>query len=114
MSSPKAGEQRILDCIDSIARRREKILGTWPELRRVFDDNYLDTIWYLSGNIDSTEKTIAVLKSHLKAYFTAFGNSIPPRYLWKKLWDFYWTDTAVLLETCRQKKQFYSVEDYFA
>ena len=114
MSSPAAGEQRILDCIDSIIKRRQKIIARWPELRRVFDENYLDTIWYLSGNIDSTERTVTLLKKHLKAYFSKLGNSVPPRYLWKQLWDLYRTDTAVLLERCEQNRQTYSLEDYFA
>ena len=78
MGSPKAGEQRILDCIDSVAKRREKVVARWPELRRAFDENYLDTVWYLSGNIYSTEKTVSVLKDHLKAYFLKFGYSLPP------------------------------------
>lgn len=114
MSSAKAGEQRILDCIDSIAKRREKVVARWPELRRAFDGNYLDAVWYLSGNIYSTEKTVTVLKGHLKAYFSGFGNSIPPRYLWKRLWRLYRTDTKVLVEECRQKQQAYVVEDHFA
>lgn len=113
MGSPAAGEQRILDCIDSIVKRREKIHARWPELRRVFDENYLDAIWYLSENINSTEKSIEVLKSHLKGYFSAFGNSLPPRYLWKYLWRLYRTDTKVLLERCREKRQMHSLEDYF-
>ena len=114
MSSPKAGEQRILDCIDSIAKRRETVVARWPQLRRIFDENYLDAIWYLSGNIYSTEKTVSVLKSHLKAYFTKPGNSIPPRYLWKHLWKLYRTETKVLVDVCRQKQQSYQVEDHFA
>lgn len=114
MSSAKAGEQRILDCIDSIAKRRRKVTARWPELRKIFDENYLDAVWYLSGNVYSTEKTIAVLKGYLKAYFSEFGNSIPPRYLWKHLWKLYRTDTAVLAEECRQKLQSYVVEDHFA
>lgn len=113
MGSPEAGAQRILDCIDSIAKRREKVVARWPELRRPFDENYLDAIWYLSGNIYSTEKTISVLKEHMKAYFSGLRNSRPPRYLWKGLWKLYRTDTAVLVEECRQKQQSYSVEDYF-
>ena len=114
MSSPKAGEQRILDCIDSIVKRREKVVARWPELRRVFDENYLDAVWYLSGNIYSTEKTIHVLKEHLRSYFSGWGNSIPPRYLWKHLWRLYRTDTEVLLEQCKKNRQTYSVEDHFA
>ena len=114
MSSAEAGEQRILDCIDSIIRRREKVVARWPELRRAFDENLLDALWYLSGNIDSTEKTITVLKAHLKAYFSGFGNTLPPRYLWKRLWKLYRTDTAVLLEQCSQNRQEYALKDYFA
>ena len=113
MSSPKAGEQRILDCIDSIAKRREKVVARWPELRRAFDENYLDTIWYLSGNVFSTEKTILELKGRLKAYFRRFGNSIPPRYLWKLLWDLYRTKTEILLEKCKAGLEEISVENYF-
>ena len=114
MSSAEAGEQRILDGIDSIVKRREKVVARWPELRRPFDENYLDAVWYLSGNIYSTEKTIEVLKKHLKAYFSGFGNSIPPRYLWKHLWRLYRSDTAALLEDCRQRRQQYLAEDHFA
>lgn len=114
MSSPAAGEQRILDCIDSIVKRREKVTARWPELRRAFDENYLDAIWYLSENTDSTQKSIAVLKGHLKAYFSSLGNSVPPRYLWKHLWRLYRTDTAVLLEHCKINQQDYVTEDYFA
>ena len=114
MSSPEAGAQRILDCIDSIAKRRQKVVERWPELRRDFDENYLDAVWYLSGNIYSTEKTINALKEHLKAYFRSLGNSRPPRYLWKGLWKLYRTDTAVLVEECRKKQQDYVVEDHFS
>ena len=114
MCSPQAGEQRILDTIDSIVKRREKVLARWPELRKAFDENYLDAVWYLSENPDSTEKTIAVLKGYLKAYFSCFGNSLPPRFLWLRLWRLYRWDTAALLEICKTKKPEYVAEDYFS
>lgn len=114
MGSPEAGEQRILDCIDSIVKRREKVVAKWPELRRAFDENYLDTVWYLSGNPYSTEKTITVLKGHLTAYFSGLKNSFPPRYLWKHLWRLYRIDTSVLAEECRQKRQIIAAENHFA
>lgn len=114
MSSPEAGEQRILDCIDSVAKRRERVVTRWPELRRCFDANFLDAIWYLSGNVYGTQKTLSVLKGHLKAYFTKVGNSLPPRYLWKRLWRLYRTDSAQLLKQCGQRQQEILTEDYFA
>ena len=114
MSSPEAGEQRILDSIDSIAKRRKRVVARWPELRKAFDENYLDAVWYLSENPDSTAKTICVLKTYLKDYFASFGNSLPPRYLWKRLWRLYRTETEVLLEYCRQLKTESLIDDYFA
>ena len=114
MSSPEAGEQRILDCIDSISKRRKRVLARWPELRKAFDENYLDAIWYLSENPDSTEKTISVLKGHLKSYFSNFGNSFPPRYLWKRLWKLYSMDASALLAYCHNAEPEHPLEDYFA
>ena len=114
MSSPKAGEQRILDSIDSIVKRRRKVLARWPELRKAFDENYLDAVWYLSENPDSTEKTINVLKEYLKAYFSVPGNSFPPRFLWKRLWRLHRMDTQELLEICKQSRTECPAEDYFS
>ena len=114
MSSAEAGEQRILDCIDSIVKRRKKVVARWPELKRVFDENYLDAIWYLSENPDSTEKTITALKGHLKAYFSSFGNSLPPRFLWKRLWQLWRLDASVLLERCQTAEAEHPMSDYYA
>lgn len=100
MNSQTAGEQRILDCIDSIAERRKCVVARWPELRKAFDYNYLDAIWYLSENPDSTDRTISVLKGHLRAYFSQFGNSLPPGYLWKRLWKLFWIPSQKLVEEC--------------
>ena len=114
MCSPEAAEQRILDCIDSIVKRRERVAARWPELRRAFDENYLDAIWYLSENPGNTEKTISVLKEHLCSYFSGFRNSLPPRYLWKRLWRLYRSDTAALLARCHESEQTHPAEEYFA
>ncbi|HBK03289.1 MAG TPA: glycosyltransferase, partial [Clostridiales bacterium] len=65
MASPESAEQRILDCLDSTAKRRQKIRACVPELSGVFDENYLDALWYLSGNVGNTERSLAALKSGL-------------------------------------------------
>lgn len=111
MSSPEAGEQRILDCLDSVVKRRQKVLQRYPELRRSYDENYLDTLWYLSGNVYSTEKTLSLLKDHFKQYLRTWGNSIPPRYLWPMLWRLYWTKVCDLLSACMEKREAYQLEN---
>lgn len=114
MRSPESAERLVLDCLDSAAKRRQKILSCLPHLRRAFDENYLDVIWYLSGNVGSTEKTLTALKAALWAYLREGGNSFPPRYLWKGLAKLYVTPTPKLLAACQTARDRVSLEDFFA
>ena len=113
MGSPATAEQRILDCVDMIVKRRKIVTERWPELRRQFDESYMDAVWYLSIRPGNTERTIHLLKEHLKAYFRTWGNSIPPRYLWPLLWKLHRTGTEALLEACSRTEAELSMEDYF-
>lgn len=114
MNSPEAGEKRILDCIDSIAKRRQKVTARWPELKRAMDENYLDGLHYLSFNPNNTRLSLDFLKNSLKQYLRTRGNSLPPRYLWPMLWRLYWKDTEVLLKECRAQQKEISADHYFA
>ncbi len=113
MSAPEAAEQRVLDCLDAIEKRRQNVLSVYPDLRRVFDENYLDTIWYLSENPACTVKTIRILKKQLKQYLCHWGNAFPPRYLWPLLWRVFFYSTDRLMEICRQRQSAESIHDYF-
>ena len=114
MASASAAEQRIIDCLDAIQKRREVVTAVYPDLRRQFDASYADALWYLSENPGNTEKTISMLKSGLKSYLTTKGNSLPPRYLWWLLTKMYFTRTETLLENCARKRQQADIADYFA
>lgn len=113
MSTPGSAEQRVLDCLDAIEKRRKNILSVYPDLQRIFDENYLDVIWYLSENPACTEKTIGILKKRLKQYLRHCGNTFPPHYLWPLLWRVLFFSTDRLLEICRQKQKVESIEDFF-
>lgn len=104
MSSPESGQQRILDCLDAIAKRREAVRKVHPDMKKLLDETYLDAIWYLSENPGATEKTIRLQRKLLKEYLTTPGNSLPPRYLWGRLWRMYTGNVAKMLEECRKKK----------
>ena len=84
MCSPEAAEQRILDCLDAIVKRREIVTERYPDLRREFDENYLDVLSYLPRRSGNTERSLNILKEHLKNYFRN-KNTFPPRYLWPYL-----------------------------
>ena len=114
MSRPEAATRRLMDCLDSTVKRREKVLAVFPELRRTFDENYLDTIWYLSENYGMTEETVTVLKNHLKAYFREKGNTFPPRYLWTRLLRLWLTPAEKRAAECAMRQEHMDLEDYFA
>lgn len=114
MSRPEAAGQRLMDCLDSTVKRREKVLEVYPELRREFDENYLDAIWYLSENYGMTEQYILVLKAHLKAYFREKGNTLPPRFLWLRLLKFWLTPAKKRAEECGARQETIDPADYFA
>lgn len=114
MSSPESAEQLVLDCLDSMEKRRQKVLTCLPHLRGAFDDNYLDVIWYLSERRGNTERTLTLLKSRLRAYLTESGNTFPPRYLWLRLAKLWVTPIPKLLAACPRVREQADLEDYFA
>ena len=113
MASPESAEQRILDCLDSIAKRRQKVRASVPQLSRAFDENYLDVLWYLSCNPGSTERSLKALKSGLRDYLRHFGNRFPPRYLWKGLLRLLTTSTDTLLADCQSRRKTADIENFF-
>lgn len=113
MASPAAAERRLLDCMDAIGKRREAVSEAYPDLRREFDESYLDAIWYLSGN-SASEETIALLQSRLKEYLRTWGNTFPPRYLWPMLWHLAITSPQKLVQENGRKESIENTDDYFA
>ena len=113
MASPESAEQRILDCLDSIAKRRQKVRTSVPQLSRAFDENYLDVLWYLSCNPGSTERSLKALKSGLREYLCRFGNRFPPRYLWKGLLRLLTASTDTLLADCQSRRKTADIENFF-
>ena len=113
MSSPESAERLVLDCLDSAAKRRQKILGTLPDLREAFDENYLDVIWYLSGNEGSTERSLQALKDSLRDYMREKGRTFPPVYLWRGLAKLCFVPTPRLLALCKRTCKQIDLSDYF-
>ena len=114
MASSEAAKQRVLDCMDSIVKRRMKVIGVFPELKAAFDENYLDALCYLSTNPACTPEVIDYLKALLKAYRES-GNTFPPRYLWRKLLRLHFLPTKKLMQGLSQNTEIYTnTEDCFA
>lgn len=113
MANPQAAGRRLMDCLDATCKRRDKVVASCPGLKRAFDENYLDTVWYLSENYGNTVETIGILKRHLKRYFREKGNFLPPRYLWLRLLRLWLTPAEMLVEKCDASAETMGTEGYF-
>lgn len=114
MNAPAAARQRLQDKLDSMTKRRTMILKHRPQLRKIYDHTYLDALWCLSGEVGNTEQTILQFRDCLKKYLLTFGNSLPPRYLWRLLWRLYRWEPKRLLQRCQKAEQQIDLEDFFA
>ncbi len=113
MGSSEAAEQRILDCLDAIVKRRAQVSAVYPDLKRAFDESYLDAMWYLSENANGTEKTIRLLKKHLREYLAAKGNLFPPFYLCKGLLALWLLPSERLLKRAKEKEDSLDISELF-
>lgn len=114
MADPAAAGRRLMDCLDATCKRRENVVQACPDLKKAFDENYLDTIWYLSENYGNTLETIRTLRRHLKQYVREKGHSLPPRYLWYRLLRLAILPEKRLLAICEERWETIDPKDYFA
>ena len=96
---------------EAIGQRRQKIKARYPELQRVFDESYLDALWYLVLTPGSTERTIAAQRAALRRYLLERGNTVPPRRLWRPLLRMYFSSPRKLLK--QPQNAIEQTEDYF-
>ena len=111
MNNQTAAERRVLDSLEAIGQRRQKIKARYPELQRVFDESYLDALWYLVLTPGSTERTIAAQRAALRRYLLERGNTVPPRRLWRPLLRMYFSSPRKLLK--QPQNAIEQTEDYF-
>lgn len=68
MMSEESKEKIILDKIDFINQRREKIIAKYPELKEDFDKQYLEFLLALSKDISIAEDNLKTIKKLFVAY----------------------------------------------
>lgn len=112
MNDPAAAERRLMDTLEAIAQRREKIKARCPELSCAFDESYLDALGYMVDMPGSTKKTVAAQRRALRRYLLERGNTVPPRRLWRPLLKMYFSSSRKLLSL--KKTAAVQTEEYFA
>lgn len=113
MLSPEASAQRSLDRIDAISKRREKVAETCPELQRVFDTDYVNTLIYMSQYPNNTPESMALLKKKLRQYLLEGGNTFPPKRFWRGITELLCVPTGKLLDKYGKAEESEDPETYF-
>lgn len=114
MLNPLARERLALDRIDFLAKRRERVIARFPELRKEFDIQFLDALTYLPTDPENSEESLKVIKRKLREYLLQPGNTFPPKYLWRGLLRTGLTGTEKLLSQRRGDTETADVQDYYA
>jgi len=112
MLNPKAGEQRMLDRLDYMEKRRRKVANRFPDLKETFDREFVDAMIYFTQYPENTLHSIQCIRKQLLRYLTTPGNTIPPKYLWKGVAKVLLTSAPKLLGQCPKPDQ-QNLEDCF-
>ena len=114
MLNPVAGQQRMLDRLDFMNKRRQNVGTRFPDLKQAFDVEYADALIYLADYSENTEVSLKAIKSQIKGYLFDKGNTPPPRYLLKGMLRVLLTPTKVLLKNCAEHQSSADQDDYYA
>lgn len=89
MYSPESGKQIVLDRIDYLSKRRKKIIFRYPELRKAFDQHFLEMMVILSRDPMGSEESFHMIREQLCLYFREKGYTKADFRLWPALIKLY-------------------------
>lgn len=107
MVSPTSARQIVSDRIDYLSKRRINVIARFPQLRPVYDSQFLEMMVILSHDKNITEEDVCIIKRHLKAYFHEKGHSKPNYRLLPALMKLLIESTNHILR-CKHKDKFIS------
>lgn len=113
MLNPAAGQQRMLDRVDYMDKRRRNIARSFPELKQAFDTEFVDAMIYFVDYPENTLLSLRQIQKALKDYLLERGNTIPPKHLWRGIARVLLTPAPKLLHCCPPRVD-PNQSDYFA
>lgn len=113
MQSVESKQQIVLDRIDFLSKRRENVLGRFPELRRQYNYHFLSYLIFLSQNPNNTVESIMQMKRKLASYFHDERKSIAKPHHWLVLLWLYYAAPETLLKRCKKEMPAGNVQGLF-
>ena len=103
MLSPTSAQRIVMDRLDYLPKRRKTVISKFPQLRREYDLNFLDSMLYLAISPFATKESLVLEKELLKQYRRESGRTCPPKALWVGLLKLRFLPAKRLLK--RRKEQ---------
>lgn len=101
MRAESSAQRIVTDKLTYLPIRRERIIGSFPQLGRAFDLHYLNMLLILSRDPFATEESLAMIKALLKRY----RGTRPPMGLRLALWKLRWSPVPLLMNKRNAKPQ---------
>lgn len=96
MHAPHQEARKLADRLAFNKQRRNHIIERYPELRSVFDRDYLESLIFWSRSPYNTQESFRQIKSSLKAYFREEGHTPPKIRRWPALLVLYFGSAKLL------------------
>lgn len=117
MLSPKSQRRIVLDRVDYLTKRRQKVCDAFPELKSVFDKHYYNMLVILLKDSGSSLDSVQLIRGIIKK---EFFNILRQRSCWDLLpgiWGFMFRSDKKQLNRIRMSKEKYKnsvdIHQYF-
>lgn len=113
MYSPASAQQIISDRIDYLRKRRKNVIASFPQLRAVYDNHFLNMMIILSRDDNVTEAHLKLIRLYLKEYFHEKQHTKPDYRLFpylSKLMFFYSKKNSSKQRTAQSR---YNLDSFF-
>lgn len=113
MTSPSSQLQLTFDRIDFMEKRRKTVAERYPELKKDFDNSFVDALTYLPDYPGNFPESIRAYRRYGLRYFLTPGNTFPPRYLLRGILRLYLTPAKTLIRKADTNRKPVNTEELF-
>jgi len=114
MNASDTGERILMNRVDYLDKRRQKVAGRYPELKAHYNREYLEALVYLIKRPYHTEKTIRTIKEKIKSYFQEQDRDLPGISFLPKLLFTYFASIGVLLKKGEKSTEPENLDVFFS
>lgn len=105
MHSPLLGKRKLYDRLDFSNKRRKNIIAAYPELRILFDRDYMEALVFFSRDPYNTVESLDLIQKNLRIYFKEKNCTMPKIRRWPAVLVLLLGNKNLLLKLCRKEEE---------